>query len=221
MAKAKKKKPRAATKALVAETKGVGNTYSIKEKKWSFEENPSEFGFDYTTRGPHCEVKRLKQGRCATQLNFIDGKPVLRLCGEYGEPGKIVAVSNPEDAQRKASRFCATKLGSRSTVEEDDQPEGPWGTPGLGETAEDAAVGSVQSLARAARGSSRPNARQARPLFNFGEASPQPARRAPKRNPSTEGLGSVNPSTWWLVGGTIAGVAVATLLKKSAAAPKA
>jgi hypothetical protein len=169
---------------------------------------------------------------CPVQLVWREGKPHLRFCRLVGKPGYLVPVDSPEQAHQLSKKACSTWGNWPKDFFPDNAPEiveaaeryspkSPWGTPGLGETAEDAAVGSVQSLARAARGSSRPNARQARPLFNFGEASPQPARRAPKRNPSTEGLGSVNPSTWWLVGGTIAGVAVATMLKKSAAVPKA
>jgi hypothetical protein len=109
MAKAKKSGPATKASQPVTDVKGVGNTYSISTRGWHFEENPSEFRFNYTTPGPHCKVARLKQGRCATQLNFIDGKPVLRLCGGYGEPGKIVHVDDPQDAQLKAQSFCATK----------------------------------------------------------------------------------------------------------------
>jgi len=226
MAKAKTKAKKSAEAAEPKATvKGVGKTYPIGgARKFEFTEQPSEFSFDYTSPGPHCEVDRLKQGRCAVQLNYLNGKPVLRLCGEYGKPGRVIQVNGPADAQLKAQKFCTVRKGGRQAVEEEEEQLEGWRKQtdfeepiGLGETAEDAAVGTVYALAAAARGSSRSNARQARPAFNFGEASPQPARRAPERR----GPGSVNPSTWWLVGGTIAGVAVATMLKKSAAAPKA
>jgi hypothetical protein len=102
---------------------GAGRSYPLKPSKFVFAENSKEVDFSYTTPGPYCKVKRLNLGRCATQLNFVDGKPVLRMCGAYGAPGEVVSVSGPEDAQRKASKFCLSKFG-RDAGSDEDEDEG-------------------------------------------------------------------------------------------------
>jgi hypothetical protein len=86
--------------------KPAPRSYKVKpHAERQFESDP-DFGFRYTTPGPFCRVKRLQQGRCATQFNFVDGKPMLRLCGSFDKPGELVPVDSPEDALRKASKFC-------------------------------------------------------------------------------------------------------------------
>jgi hypothetical protein len=65
----------------------------------------------------------LKQGRCATQLNFVDGKPALRLCGGFGKPGRLMPVASPEDALNKASKFCKiSKAEVRESWAESEAP---------------------------------------------------------------------------------------------------
>jgi hypothetical protein len=168
---------------------------------------------------------------CPVQLVWREGKPHLRFCRLVGKPGYLVPVTSPEQAHELSKKACSTwgnwpkdffSDNAPEIVEaaERYQPKSPWGTPGLGETAEDAEVGTVYALAAAARRgvqSARGNAKgQKYPTYHFGEATPL---RAPQAAPSRGS--DVKPTTWWLMGGTIAGIVVATMLKKSAAAPKA
>lgn len=53
---------------------------------------------------PPCGTARKT---CPVQLVFDHGQPKLRFCRAKGEPGRLVAVSSAEEAQRVASKACA------------------------------------------------------------------------------------------------------------------
>lgn len=100
----------------------VGKVYQAHARTGRFPSGTPPFGFEYTTPGAPCLVDRLKEGRCATELNFIDGQTVLRLCGAYGEPGTTVPVDSPEDALEKAAAYCSTKKGREKKRKKIEEP---------------------------------------------------------------------------------------------------
>lgn len=78
------------------------------------EMDPPGLVLDYTTGSKPCAVDRLKEGRCASQLVFRKGRPMLQLCNGYKEPGDLLPVTDALDAQEKAERHCAVKYGGMS-----------------------------------------------------------------------------------------------------------
>lgn len=90
--------------------------------------SPSEFEFNYTTPPKHCTAEKIKKGRCTVSLNFIDGKPVLRLCTKFGDPGRTIPLENARDAGIKAKQACATfkqskRFPTNFDTELEDNPE--------------------------------------------------------------------------------------------------
>lgn len=80
------------------------------------ENNPPGIDFNWTTTGARCNVDRLKEGRCASQLVFQNGKTMLQLCDGFKKPGDLLPVKDAKDAQKKATDHCNTRgLGSAET----------------------------------------------------------------------------------------------------------
>lgn len=98
-----------------------------------------------------CGDPATPRAGCPVQLTFIDGKPNLRFCIKPGEPGFLVPVATPEEADSLARKACASwpnkpkaqvqwpndffKKHAPHLVEQAQRahPKSPWGTPGLGE----------------------------------------------------------------------------------------
>ena len=69
---------------------------------------PASFDFNYTTPAPFCKADKLEKGKCTVQLNFIDGKPVLRLCSAKGQPGRTIPLTDATAARRIAKAACSS-----------------------------------------------------------------------------------------------------------------
>jgi hypothetical protein len=138
-------------------------------------------------------VKRLKQGRCATQLNFINGETVLRLCGEYGQPGRVVPVSSPEDASKKAAKFCKIKVGRKGRTSGEKPESMPEVVPELVPDGGDGGGESVQS-------------RSDDVLSGWPK---RPERQRPQRGRS----GGDGNTVLWLMGGTAMGLLAMKMMK--------
>jgi len=87
---------------------------------------------------------------CPVQLVWLEGRPHLRFCVTPDHPGHVVGVESAHDAQALAKKACANwpnpkrkvqwpsryfekkapEVVERSRLE---QPNSPWGAPGLGQ----------------------------------------------------------------------------------------
>jgi len=111
-----------------------GSTYKAKRltaDSIKTEESPAAFDFQYTTASKTCEVDRLKEGRCASQLVFRKGRAMLQLCEGYGQPGDLVPVKDAVDAQEKSTRHCLARRGGAGMSEfvEPGRPRQQRGNP--------------------------------------------------------------------------------------------
>ena len=97
-----------------------------------------------------CGSKNSPRASCPVQLVWVRGKPNLRFCKEPAEPGYLVPVDNPSQAQAYARKACKDwphkpKLraewpkdffGKKASFVVDDAekayPRTPYGEPGLG-----------------------------------------------------------------------------------------
>jgi hypothetical protein len=154
-----------------------------------------------------CGDPKKPRAGCPVQLTFIDGKPNLRFCNKPGEPGYLVPVSSPAEADRLAREACdkwpnkpkaAVKWPVKFFEKHAPQlietarhahPQSPWGVPGLGgielQPSDYSSDGSPRT-ARAKRAHAQDQARRV------------PAKRA-------------NPA--WLAAGVAMGVMAAVLIK--------
>jgi hypothetical protein len=69
---------------------------------------PTSFDFNYTTPAPFCKADKLEKGKCTVQLNFINGKPVLRLCNAKNQPGRTIPLTDATAARRIAKAACSS-----------------------------------------------------------------------------------------------------------------
>jgi hypothetical protein len=105
-----------------------GRKYVLKTKVDRLPEllvQPKEFEFEYSTpRDSLCEAERLKKGRCATHLIFVEGTPHIQFCAGFKKLGNSVPVKNPEEAQKVATKYCRTFQPKGGRVQEAEGVEG-------------------------------------------------------------------------------------------------
>jgi hypothetical protein len=112
--------------------------------------NGKPSGYCKAFSAPCGDPKKPRAG-CPVQLTFIDGKPNLRFCVKPGEPGYLVPVRTPEEADALARKACEnwpnkpkatvkwpTDFFGKNAPDLVDtarraHPTSPWGMPGLGD----------------------------------------------------------------------------------------
>jgi hypothetical protein len=93
-------------------------------------------GFSYSTQAKPCasagrpkEAGKKTRKTCPVQLIFDRGQPKLRFCLAQGRPGKVIAVSSAEEAQRVAGEACRCWARNRKQFGQclpADAPLGSW-----------------------------------------------------------------------------------------------
>jgi hypothetical protein len=68
---------------------------------------------------------RALKGSCPITWAWKDGEPALRFCHGKGKPGRIIPVTDAEDAMQKAWKLCATWREKRQGVERDEKGMSP------------------------------------------------------------------------------------------------
>lgn len=68
---------------------------------------------------------RALKGSCPITWAWKDGEPALRFCHGKGKPGRIIPVTDAEDAMQKAGKLCATWREKRQGVERDEKGLSP------------------------------------------------------------------------------------------------
>jgi hypothetical protein len=71
------------------------------------------FDFRYSTPGPWCKTDKMEKGRCAVQLNFKRGRPVLAFCTAPEEVGEVAYVNDVDTAVLVSREGCGTRAQPR------------------------------------------------------------------------------------------------------------
>lgn len=108
MAKAKRSRGREST---VFESCG-GSGCAIPSTGGRYKIQEGVPGFSYTTQAKPCAAAgRSRTGKktrstCPVQLIYKNGQPYLRFCLAQKRPGKVIAVSSADEAQRVSAEVC-------------------------------------------------------------------------------------------------------------------
>jgi len=98
-----------------------GKRYELNKKPGALAVvvQPGEFAFEYTTGDKLCDVERLQKGRCAAQLVFEKGKPMIQLCKGYKVPGRRIRVKDAFEAQEIATKYCRSFKGAKAAPKQE------------------------------------------------------------------------------------------------------
>lgn len=72
------------------------------------------FDFRYSTPRPWCKTEKTEKGRCAVQLNFDRGQPILAFCDARERVGEMIPVDTVDNAILASRAGCETRVPTRA-----------------------------------------------------------------------------------------------------------
>jgi len=72
------------------------------------------FDFRYSTPRPWCKTEKMEKGRCAVQLNFDNGQPVLAFCDARERVGEVLPVDDVGSAVLASRTGCEARTPARA-----------------------------------------------------------------------------------------------------------